>query len=96
MRKSNELSLKEAIDQLLDTYRIRDRINEVRVKHSWEEFMGPVVAKRTTQIFISNKTLNIKVSSAPLKEELMYQSEKIKTEMNRLLGGEFIAEVSVR
>ncbi len=96
MRKSNENSLKEVIDQLLDTYRLRDRINEVRVRNSWDALMGTAISKRTTDIRLSTGILTIKVSSAPLKDELMFQREKIQLEMNRLLEGDFIKDVKIQ
>lgn len=96
MRKSNESSLKEAIEQLLDTYRLRDRINEVRVRNSWDSMMGSAISKRTSDIRLAGGILTIRVSSAPLKDELMFQREKILTEMNRLLEGDFVKEVKIQ
>jgi hypothetical protein len=95
MRKSNENSLKEAIDQLLDTYRLRDKINEVRVRNSWDELMGPAITNRTRDIHLASGVLTIRVTSAPLKEELMFQREKILNEMNRLLEGNYVKEVRI-
>jgi hypothetical protein len=95
MRKSNENSLKEVIDQLLDTYRLRDRINEVRVRNSWDSLMGSAISKRTNDIRLASGVLTIKISSAPLKEEMMFQREKILQEMNHLLQGDYIKEVKI-
>lgn len=96
MKKNNEVSLKEAIDQMLDTYRIRDRINEVRIKNLWEELMGNAIAKRTSGISIHGEELLLRITSAPLKTELEYQKDKILTEMNRLLGGNYIKTVRIQ
>ncbi len=93
MRNTNEQSLKEVIDQLIDSYKIRGKMNEVKVKNIWEQLMGPAIANRTTSITIKETTLYIKVSSAPLREELMFQREKIKELMNKELGNNYIAEV---
>ena len=46
-RKTNEESLKEVIEQLLDTYKLRDRINQVKLQQSWDEIMGEMISKRT-------------------------------------------------
>lgn len=96
MKKNNEVSLKDAIDQMLDTYRIRDRINEVRIKNIWEELMGNAVAKRTSGISIHGDELILRITSAPLKTELEYQKDKILLEMNRLLGGNYIKTVRIQ
>ena len=95
MRHSNEQSLKEVIEELIDTYKLRGKINEVRLQHSWEQLMGNAVAKRTEKIYLRNKTLVIRLTSAPLKEELLYSSEKVKKLLNEELGGEYIEEVKI-
>lgn len=81
---------------MLDSYRIRDRINEVRIKNLWEELMGNAVAKRTSGISIHGEELLLRITSAPLKMELEYQKDKILTEMNRLLGGNYIKTVRIQ
>ncbi|MBL0342078.1 MAG: DUF721 domain-containing protein [Bacteroidetes bacterium] len=78
MRKSNEQSLGDVINQLLDAYKLRGKINEIKVKRTWEDLMGVAIAKRTTNLFIKDTTLFIRLSSAPLREELMFQREKLK------------------
>lgn len=96
MKKTNEISLKEAIDQMLDTYRIREQINEIRVKSLWEKLMGNAVAKRTSGISIHGDELILRITSAPLKTELEYQKDKILTEMNMLLGGNYLKTVKIQ
>ncbi len=96
MRKSNESSLKEAIEQLLDHYRLRDRLNEIRVKAAWESQMGNAICNRTSGLKIKNDTLHISITSAPLRTELSFQKTKIMEMMNKELGGEFIKDVVIR
>ena len=96
MRKGHEKSVKEAINDMIDQYKLRDKINEVRLLHAWETRMGSAIAKRTGKISMNNKTLYIQVNSAPLKTELTYSLDKIKAMMNEELEGEFIDKVQIR
>lgn len=96
IRKSNEESIKEVINQLLDSYKLRDKLNKVKLLRSWEKIMGDAIAKRTDKIIFKEKVLTIYLTSAPLKEELTYGKEKIKKLLNEELGGEFIEEVEIR
>jgi hypothetical protein len=93
MRKSNEQSIKEVIEELINTYKLRGKINEIRLQHSWEQLMGQTVAVRTKEIYLRGKILFIRVSSAPLKAELFYAADKIKKLLNEQLEGEYIEEV---
>lgn len=96
IRQSNEETLKEVIEQLLDTYKLRDRLNHVKLLRSWETIMGEPIAKRTEKMFLKDDVLTIYLTSAPLKEELNYGKEKVKKLLNKELGGEFIKEVVIR
>ena len=96
MRKSNESSLGEAINQLIDHYRLRDRLNEVRLKAAWDTLMGGAISNRTIGLKIKNEVLHISVSSAPLREELLYQKERIMELMNKELEGEYIKDLLIR
>ena len=95
-RKTNEESLKEVIEQLLDTYKLRDRINQVKLQQSWDEIMGEMISKRTEKLFLKDHTLYIYLNSAPLKEELSYGREKIMRMLNTALEVDFIKEVVIR
>lgn len=93
MRNNNTQSIKEVVDELINAYKLRGKINEVRLQHSWQELMGLAVNKRTKEIYLRDKKLFIRLTSAPLKEELFYSSDKIKNMLNELLEGEYIEEV---
>ena len=95
MRKSNENSLQELIDQMLDQYRLRDRLNEVRVRKAWADTMGNAVGNRTSDIRIKSDVLFIHVTSAPLREELQFQKARILDLMNKELGGPYLKQVNI-
>ena len=96
MRHSNEESLKEVIEQLIKTYQLGDKLNQVKLLHSWGSIMGEAISKRTDRLTFKEGKLFIYLNSAPLKEELSYAKEKIKIRFNEELGGDFIKEVLIK
>ena len=58
--------------------------------------MGKTVAKYTDKIQIINSTLFITTTVAPLKNELLYQKEKIIERVNEALGQKTIKEVIIK
>lgn len=68
----------------------------MQIETVWEAIMGKTVAKYTDKIQIFNKTLYITTSVAPLKNELLYQKEKIKLRVNEALGNNEIVEVVIQ
>ena len=93
MRKSNESSIKEAIDEMLDTYRLRDKFYAYRLASNWEKCMGITIAKRTRNVYVKDKTLYLQLDSAVLRQELSLAKTKIIATMNESVGETVITDV---
>ena len=91
-----EISLQDAINQFLQKSRLKNGIQALRIENVWEEVMGKTVAKYTDKIQIINATLFITTNVAPLKNELLYQKEKIIERVNEALGEKTIKEVVIK
>ncbi|MEN7550282.1 DUF721 domain-containing protein [Rapidithrix thailandica] len=82
-RDLESLPIKSAIQKLLKVYRLEKRYKNAVIINSWAEVMGNTVAKRTTNLFIKDKTLFVKINSAPLKSELNMSKTKIVQLLNQ-------------
>lgn len=91
-----EYSIGEAIQKFLDQSRIKGSIQALQVEEVWEQIMGKTIARYTDSIKIIDKTLFICTSVAPLKQELVFQKEKIKSRVNEALGHQVILEVVIK
>lgn len=96
MRKENEQPLKEVLKEMIELYRLRGKLNQSKIKATWEELMGPVIAKYTTDIRLRNQKLFLTITSAPLRQELSYGKDKIIKILNETLGENFIKDVIIR
>ncbi len=92
-RKTTSSSLKEAIDEMLEFYRLRTKFDETYIAAHWEKIMGSPIAVRTTQIYVKEGKLFIALDSAPLRNELLMAKHKIITLINQEIGAELISEV---
>src|SRR5882672_2344080 len=93
MKRTNDRPIKEAIDEMLKTFRLDWKMNEVRVIASWEKVMGRTVANRTTQLYMRHKKLFVQLNSASLREELFNAREKIVKLLNTEVGVDVIEEI---
>ncbi|TAL40279.1 MAG: DUF721 domain-containing protein [Chitinophagaceae bacterium] len=91
-----EYSIGDAIKQFLNQSRIKGSIQALQVEDAWEEIMGKTIARYTESIKIIDKTLFITTNVAPLKQELIFQREKIKLRVNEALGSNIITDVVVK
>ena len=76
--------------------RMKGNMQALQITDVWEQIMGATIAKYTESIQITNKTLFITTSVAPLRNELVYQKEKIIQRVNEALGEQIINEVVIR
>jgi predicted nucleic acid-binding Zn ribbon protein len=91
-----QYSIGEALNQFLQGSRIKGSIQALQVEEVWEQIMGKTIARYTDSIKIIDKTLFISTSVAPLKQELVFQREKIKLRVNEALGQNVINEVVIK
>jgi predicted nucleic acid-binding Zn ribbon protein len=68
----------------------------MRIEEIWEQIMGKTIAKYTDKIQIINQTLFINTAVGPLKNELLYQKDKIIERVNEALGEKVITEVVIK
>ena len=93
--KSNEYTLNEAINKLMNSSKLGNKLHEVQLINAWEKLMGPGITKHTKNIYINKKRLFITLDSAPLKQELSYSKSKIIQLLNEEVGKEVIEEVII-
>lgn len=93
MSRTNDKTLKEAMEQMLKVYRLKGKYDETFAIASWEEVVGKAVASRTKEIFIRDKKLFIRLESSVVKNELKMMRTKIIGNLNEKAGGEVIQEI---
>lgn len=90
-----EYSMSEAMQQFLNSSRIKGGIQALQIEDVWEAIMGKTIARYTDKLQIIGDKLIITTSVAPLKNELIYQKEKIKQRVNEALQQKVINEVII-
>lgn len=92
----SEISLGDAIKLFLKKSKLKTGIQALQIEEIWASMMGKTIAKYTEKIQIINHTLFIKTHVGPLKQELVYQKEKIIERVNEALGEKVIKEVVIQ
>jgi hypothetical protein len=91
-----EYSIGDAIKKFLDQSRIKSGIQALQIEDVWEEIMGKTIARYTDKLHIINDTLFITTQVAPLRQELIFQKEKIIQRVNEALGQKLISKIVVQ
>ncbi len=93
MSRTNDKSLKEAIEQMLNVYKLKRKFDETSLVVAWPEMMGKAIANRTKEIFIRDRKLFIRMESAVIKNELLMMRTNIIDKMNERAGSRIIDEI---
>jgi hypothetical protein len=90
-----EFSMGDAMRQFLNQSRLKGSMQALQIEDVWEQIMGKTIARYTEKIKIHGSTLYITTTVAPLKQELLYQKDKIISRVNEALGERVIKEVVI-
>ena len=91
-----EFSMQEALQQFLNSSRIKGGIQAMQIEDVWEDIMGKTIARYTDKLQIIGDKLIITTSVGPLKNELIYQKEKIRNRVNEALKARVVNEVIIQ
>jgi len=81
-RENDTFKIKDLIPGMLKENKLQKGMDQILVKEAWEDIMGKGVKTYTESVFLQKSTLIVKLSSAPLREELSYGKDKIVKMMN--------------
>ena len=93
MRKTNDKTLKEAIDQMLQVYKIKKRYDETGIIAHWPQLVGKSVANRTKELYIHDKKLFLRIESSVIKNELMLMRTQIINKINEEAKAALVEEI---
>jgi predicted nucleic acid-binding Zn ribbon protein len=91
-----EYSMGDALKSFLKKSRLKGSMQALQIEEVWEQLMGKTIAKYTDKIQISGTTLYISSSMAPLKQELLFQKDKIIQRVNEALGENLVKDMVIK
>lgn len=92
-RKTKSQTVGEAFEAFLNAYKLKSKFNESYLVTYWERLMGVSIAQRTEKIYINNGVLFLRISSAPLRQELVLAKSRIISLLNSEIGEQIIKDV---
>ena len=92
-RKDNQIKIGDALKELMDTYKLNVKMNEVRLYEAWGKVLGSTIEKHTVSKQLIDGKLLIRLDSAALRNELSFGKSKIVKSLNDELGTEIVKEI---
>lgn len=97
MKKSNEMSLGDAIKAFLKVNDLDEKLLEKEIYARWEELAGTAINNRTNKVAYRNEVLTVYVNSSVLRNELNLKRTFLLEKVNlKLRGKAVIREIHIR
>lgn len=93
MKTSSDRPIGEVLKEMIETYRLENKLNEVKVLSAWEKVVGPLISRYTRDVYIKRGKLFVKVDSPALINELTYNASIIIERLNAEAGSSVIEEI---
>lgn len=92
-RKASEETLGGVINNLIDAYKLRGKLDEVSVVNQLHEIFPPVISKEFAFIRLSGENLEIRITSPLVKQEFRIGQTAIVEQLNQKLGSGRIKQI---
>jgi predicted nucleic acid-binding Zn ribbon protein len=92
-RKKDAAPMADAFQDLLKAYRLEDTYQEKLLISSWPELVGKTIADRTSNVYIKDKKLFVKITSGPVKKELQLNKSKVIALIESQIGKGIVEDV---
>jgi len=96
MEKKEAQPIKAIISEILKRQHLDHKMLENRVVRLWEQVIGKTVAKATTEIFMHNGTLYLRINSSVMRNELLMLKDKIIDALNKEVGHQVVMDIVIR
>ena len=93
---NNQYTVAEVLQQLIDKFRLRNRMNSETLQAAWTEIAGALVARHTKSVQLDGPVLYIEVDEPALRNELLYLQSDIISAVNNRLHDDVVEKIVIR
>lgn len=87
--------LSEVLGRCLRENGLEGPMLEKRTIDAWDEVVGPTIARYTTQKYIRNQTMYVKIASPALRQDLSMMRTRLLKHIVEKVGSQVVVELVV-
>lgn len=96
MKRTEAESIGKIIQGFLETEKLDTKMYELQVAALWADVVGQGVNRYTVNRYVKDGSLYVRLSSAPLRNELMLGRSILVKRLNEAVGREVIKDIIFR
>ena len=94
--RSNNQDVGQVLRELVREMRLGAKLTQAEIRSLWTSELGPVINRHTTELVFRAGVLTVRVDSAALRQELLYNRSALAARLNERLSAGEIREIQVR
>lgn len=95
MFRRNVQTLDEVLMKMLRAQGLETPLLQKRLIDAWDTVAGPTVARYTTQKYIKNQTLYVRIANPALRQDLSMMRSQLLQRLNSYVGSMVIADIRI-
>ena len=96
MRRTKTQLMGDLLEEFFQRPYIAAKVAEGKLPETWRAVVGNRTADETTELRLENHILHVRIRSSVLRQELFYQREALKEELNARSEVKLINAVIIR
>ena len=93
MKRTYPRHIAAIIDEAMERAGLTDSLNEQRASAAWADVVGASINRYTTRRYVDHGVLHVYLTSASLKNELGFVSDRLMDAINRWVGADVVKEI---
>ena len=95
MFRRNVQTLDEVLMKMLRAQGLETPLLQKRLIDAWDTVAGPTVARYTTQKYIKNQALYVRIANPALRQDLSMMRSQLLQRLNSHVGSMVIADIRI-
>ena len=95
MFRRNVQTLDEVLMKMLRAQGLETPLLQKRLIDAWDTVAGPTAARYTTQKYIKNQTLYVRIANPALRQDLSMMRSQLLQRLNSHVGSMVIADIRI-
>ncbi|MDD6553622.1 MAG: DUF721 domain-containing protein [Prevotellaceae bacterium] len=87
--------IRDLLNKTLRQEGLETPLKQHRLLDAWDTVAGPIVARYTTEKFIRNQTLFVKIINPAVRADLSMRRTALVHQLNDLVHGQIITEIKL-
>jgi len=89
-------NLGDALEKMLKEYNLKQKVDQTDVLNNWEKIVGKSIARHTDPLKIYGNKLYIEAESPAWRNQLLFQKDYIKDQINKNIKNNKIKEIILK